>query len=132
MRVDLIKWRIHPDPESNEDVPMWYRPSSIQESKPQDLCYDLWAWPRLCDALPSRNNNHRSTKFNMDMCENITIGWPDRELLIVSLRCDGAPIPNPDFEPHIMQHENWRVKKAWANIYPDLVESVNVAEESEK
>jgi hypothetical protein len=68
----------------------------------------------------------------MDMCENITIGWPDEKPLIVKISCEDPPIVNPEFEAHIMCYKNWKVKKAWADIYPELVSFVNVAEESEE
>jgi hypothetical protein len=96
---------------------------------PHCLSFDFWAWPKLRDALLSGNHNYCKTKFNMDMCENITIGWPEGKPLIMKSRCDALLQVNPEFEAHVMRYENWKVRKAWAGIYPELVGFVNVAEE---
>lgn len=65
----------------------------------------------------------------MDMCENITIEWPEGKPLIVKSNCESQIQLHPNFEQHVMQYANWKVKRAWARLYPELVGFVNVADE---
>ena len=55
--------------------------------------------------------------------------WPEGIPLIVKSHCDSPLQMNPEFEAHVMKYENWKVRKAWASIYPELTEFVNVADE---
>jgi len=125
----LLRWRVHPDPESYEDVPAWYRPSYLQESLPHDVAGDFWAWPRLRDVLLTGVYTYEKRVFNIDTCEAITVEWPASKPLITKTGAPSVVTLTSEFEEYVMNYDNWKLKRFWAEKYPELVNFVNVGSE---
>ncbi|KAF2809190.1 uncharacterized protein BDZ99DRAFT_445185 [Mytilinidion resinicola] len=125
----LLRWRVHPDSESYEDVPVWYRPSYLQETLPHDVSCDFWAWPKLRDVLISGVYSYDKRAFSTDMCSAITVEWPAAKPLVTKTKAPSVVELSDEFETYVMKYENWKLKRFWAGKYPELVGFANVGNE---
>ncbi|KAF2190083.1 hypothetical protein K469DRAFT_438114, partial [Zopfia rhizophila CBS 207.26] len=122
----LLRWRLYPDSQSYEDIPPWYRSSSLQETIPHIISIDYLPWPPLRDYLISNEllilgTTHSARKY----IEAMRFSWPEGKDLI--LKSDGGGIVlNPEFESYVFSLENWKISRSWADDHPELVHLVNV------
>ncbi|KAJ5085309.1 hypothetical protein N7532_010080 [Penicillium argentinense] len=125
----LLRWRVYPVDETYQDIPVWYRPSTLQLTQPHALCIDFLAWPDLREYLISTLDPVQRVSFTKAIGESITVDWPSgREYLI---RNDhGESILNSEFEEHIYEFKNWKLRrKPWGEKYPNLTHLVNIIDE---
>lgn len=112
--------------ETYDDVPEWYRPSSLQRSTPHPVCIDLVAWPQLRDLLVQKMHQIDAEALSRDISDCITIDWPENQQLFVQDLRTNQPILNPSFEAHVWEYSNWKMRKAWSWKQPQMRRLVGV------
>ncbi|KAI6781345.1 bZIP transcription factor [Emericellopsis cladophorae] len=114
----FMRWRLHPDEASLEDVPEWLRLTSVQESTLHPLIIDYIPWPTLRDylCLNQRQDDRHNAELYM---RSFRLKWPSSQQLL-SLNVSGKVTLHPDFENVVCDINNWTMGSPWTDVFPYL------------
>ncbi|KAM5359699.1 hypothetical protein ACJZ2D_014268 [Fusarium nematophilum] len=120
----LMRWRLNPDPESREDVPLWLLPTEVQKTVPHPVSIDYIPWPKLRDVL-CLNQNKDSRHTVKLYLESLRLNWPP-ESSLVSMDGNRQANFSPDLERIALELQNWELGPPWTDCFPHLMQFVSL------
>lgn len=119
MTYFLLQWIISPSQEMYERLPIWLRPTRVQQERQHSIWIDLMPWPQLRDKALSNSQSYPFTFF-YNFTSQLSLNFPYDDSLCLQLRShsgssssnDGESADedwhiNPIFEAHIRGLHNW-------------------------
>lgn len=122
-----MRWHIHPTQENYERVPEWMRPTAAQLFTPHPAWIDHLPWPRMREKLVANYQDYSFENWFIPYTSDLSVNWAyDPVDCLLSTSEDKDPVINPVFERHIRRLENWSVGPAFAEAFPDLVDTTRI------
>ncbi|KAI5241656.1 hypothetical protein E4T42_07926 [Aureobasidium subglaciale] len=116
----LMRWIIHPIPETYLAIPDWYRPTPYQMFVPHPVYVDFHLWPRLRDTVIQRIDLQcQSTYWYSESATTIDCNWPGGDQDAMCYDSNGRLTLAPAFVQHLMDLGNWSVGPVIRKHIPD-------------
>ena len=127
-----MRWHITPTQENYERVPEWFRPTPAQLFTAHPAWIDHIPWPRMRDKLVANYLDYPFENWFIPFTSELSVNWPyDTVDCLLSTSEKDDPVINPVFERHIRRIENWSVGPAFADAFPDLVDTTVIKSQSQ-
>ncbi|KAB5515335.1 hypothetical protein GE09DRAFT_979802 [Coniochaeta sp. 2T2.1] len=118
----LLRWRLYPDQQTLNDVPVWLRPSDVQKSTPHPISIDFLPWPELRDYLCL--NQNKDSRHNVALyIKSIQLLWPAGKQLLCK-NSHSEFVINRDFEFVACDIRCWRLGFPWLAAFPQLCKTL--------
>lgn len=123
----LMRWQIYPTPENYDRMPDWLTPRPSQLLTRHPAWIDYLPWPRMRDRLVMTYQNYVFDNWFVPFTETLSVNWPYEatDCLLSTNDCDELLI-NPVFERHFRNLNNWSLGPAFAEAYPEVVETTSI------
>jgi len=123
----LMRWQIYPTAENYDRLPEWLTPRPSQLITPHPPWIDYLPWPRMRDRLVMRHAEYQFENWFVPFTETLSVNWPYEAIdcLLSTNECDELLV-NPVFERHFRNLGNWSLGPAFAEAYPEMVETTKI------
>ncbi|KAL6715467.1 hypothetical protein ACLMJK_006428 [Lecanora helva] len=145
----IMRWLIHPTPETYSRLPPWVTPRPSQLFTPHPAWIDYLPWPLMRERLiapytspPNPNPNNQPhphpqnqqqpppvpfDEFFIPYTTTLSLNWPyeARDTLLSMPGTDELSI-NPVFERHLRELGNWSLGGAFRRAHPGLAETAKI------
>ncbi|KAI5201853.1 hypothetical protein E4T39_04974 [Aureobasidium subglaciale] len=116
----LMRWIIHPIPETYLAIPDWYRPTPYQMFVPHPVYVDFHLWPRLRDTVIQRVDLQCQPRYwYSEAATTIDCNWPGSDQDAMCYDGNGRLTLAPVFVQHLMDLGNWSVGPVIRKHIPD-------------
>ncbi|OAL39447.1 hypothetical protein AYO20_01317 [Fonsecaea nubica] len=118
-----LKYRISPSEENFKALPPWFHPRPSQCRVTHPIFIDTLPWPQLREKLTLEHHAYPFNVFTPSFCSCLNVNWPyDPAATYVRQDDDatGAVHLSPAFKMHLHKLENWSLKPAFAESFPEL------------
>lgn len=106
----LMRWIIHPTPETYLAIPDWYRPTPYQMFVPHPVYADFHIWPRFRDIVIQRIDLQCQQKYwYSEAGTTLDCNWTGHIHEAVCYDAAGKVTLFPAFINHIMDLGNWTI-----------------------
>ena len=123
--IMLLRWQVHLDKESWEQMPEWLRPIQLQMMSQHPTWIDPMPWPKMRKYLIEQEATIDDLAGIYS--SSLSINWPydvKNVLLPTDISSEKA-ITNPVFFDHIRQLKNWTVGEPFRSRLPKLAAFVD-------
>ncbi|KAL2424300.1 hypothetical protein ABEF95_008381 [Exophiala dermatitidis] len=115
MFISLIRWMILCSSANYDDIPELYRPTPMQMSIPHSAAVEFCPFPHIRDALCRQYRD-----FLPVLAGNISCNWPYKfDMCVERLDGTGHVVLTDAFVRHVLVPENWTVKSAIFDTFPE-------------
>lgn len=123
----LMRWQIYSTQENYDRLPDWVKPQPSQLFTPHPAWIDYLPWPRMRDHLVAYYQNYPFDNWFVPFTRTLSVNWPYEatDCLLSTGDADNLII-NPVFERHFRNLDNWSLGPAFAEAFPQLVETTNI------
>lgn len=123
----LMRWQIYPTAENYDRLPEWLTPRPSQLLTPHPPWIDYIPWPRMRDRLVMGHQDYVFENWFVPFTETLSVNWPYEatDCLLSTNECDELLV-NPVFERHFRNLGNWSLGPAFAEAYPEMVETTKI------
>ncbi|ODM16695.1 hypothetical protein SI65_07660 [Aspergillus cristatus] len=123
----IMRWQIYPTAENYDRLPDWLTPRPSQLITPHPPWIDYLPWPRMRDRLVMRHAEYQFENWFVPFTETLSVNWPYEatDCLLSTNECDELLV-NPVFERHFRNLGNWSLGPAFAEAYPEMVETTKI------
>ncbi|KAL4895875.1 hypothetical protein BDV59DRAFT_173315 [Aspergillus ambiguus] len=123
----LMRWQIYPTQENYERLPEWLTPRPSQLLTPHPAWMDYLPWPRMRDRVVMSYSDYPFENWFIPFTRTLSVNWPYEDTdCLLSTGDDNELIINPVFERHLTNLSNWSLGPAFAEAYPNLVETTKI------
>lgn len=123
----LMRWQIYPTAENYHRLPDWLTPRPSQLLTPHPAWIDYLPWPRMRDRLVMSYHEYPFDNWFIPFTGTLSINWPyEATDCLLSTGESDELIINPVFERHFADISNWTLGEAFAEAYPQLVETTKI------
>ncbi|RHZ59592.1 uncharacterized protein CDV56_107411 [Aspergillus thermomutatus] len=123
----LMRWQIYPTAENYERLPDWLTPRPSQLLTPHPAWIDYLPWPRMRDRLVISYQDYPFENWFIPFTRTLSVNWPyEATDCLLSTSDNEDLIMNPVFERHFKNLSNWSLGPAFAQAYPQLVETTRI------
>ncbi|KAL4915933.1 hypothetical protein BDW62DRAFT_187606 [Aspergillus aurantiobrunneus] len=123
----LMRWRIYPTAENYHRLPDWLTPRPSQLLTPHPAWIDYLPWPRMRDRLVMSYHEYPFENWFIPFTGTLSVNWPyEATDCLLSTGDADELIINPVFERHIADLNTWTLGPAFAEQYPQLVETTKI------
>jgi hypothetical protein len=123
----LMRWQIYPTAENYHRLPDWLTPRPSQLLTPHPAWIDYLPWPRMRDRLVMSYHEYPFDNWFIPFTGTLSVNWPyePTDCLLSTGETDELII-NPVFERHFADINNWTLGPAFAEAFPQLVETTKI------
>lgn len=123
----LMRWQIYPTPENYDRIPDWLTPRPSQLLTRHPTWIDYLPWPRMRDRLVMSYQHYVFDNWSVPFTKTVSVNWPYEatDCLLSTNDCDELLV-NPVFERHFRNLNNWSLGPAFAEAYPEMVETTSI------
>ncbi|CBF89018.1 hypothetical protein AN0671.2 [Aspergillus nidulans FGSC A4] len=123
----LMRWQIYPTAENYHRLPDWLTPRPSQLLTPHPAWIDYLPWPRMRDRLVMSYHEYPFDNWFIPFTRTLSVNWPyePTDCLLSTGETDELII-NPVFERHFADINNWTLGPAFAEAFPQLVETTKI------
>ncbi|GES59245.1 bZIP transcription factor [Aspergillus terreus] len=123
----LMRWQIYPTQENYERLPEWLTPRPSQLLTPHPAWMDYLPWPRMRDRVVMSYQDYSFENWFIPFTRTLSVNWPyEATDCLLSTGDDNELIINPVFERHFRNLNNWSLGPAFAEAYPNLVDTTKI------
>ncbi|KAI9369200.1 hypothetical protein BJX61DRAFT_166873 [Aspergillus egyptiacus] len=123
----LMRWQIYPTAENYHRLPDWLTPRPSQLLTPHPAWIDYLPWPRMRDRLVMSYHDYPFENWFISYTGTLSVNWPyEATDCLLSTGDMDELIINPVFERHIADINNWTLGPAFAEAFPQLVETTKI------
>ncbi|KAL2869300.1 bZIP transcription factor [Aspergillus lucknowensis] len=123
----LMRWQIYPTAENYHRLPDWLTPRPSQLLTPHPAWIDYLPWPRMRDRLVMSYHDYPFENWFIPFTSTLSVNWPyEATDCLLSTGDADELIINPVFERHFSDIKNWTLGPAFAEAYPQLVETTKI------
>lgn len=123
----LMRWQIYSTQENYDRLPDWVKPQPSQLFTSHPAWIDYLPWPRMRDHLVANYQNYPFDNWFVPFTRTLRVNWPYEatDCLLSTGDADNLII-NPVFERHLRNLDNWSLGPAFAETFPQLVETTSI------
>lgn len=123
----LMRWQIYPTAENYHRLPDWLTPRPSQLLTPHPAWIDYLPWPRMRDRLVMSYHEYPFENWFIPFTDSLSVNWPyEATDCLLSAGDTDELIINPVFERHFSDINNWTLGPAFAEEFPQLVETTKI------
>ncbi|KAL4879393.1 hypothetical protein BJY04DRAFT_193857 [Aspergillus karnatakaensis] len=123
----LMRWQIFPTAENYHRLPDWLTPRPSQLLTPHPAWIDYLPFPRMRDRLVMSYHEYPFDNWFIPFTGTLSINWPyEATDCLLSTGDTDELIINPVFERHFADVNNWTLGSAFAEAFPQLVETCKI------
>ncbi|KAL2821246.1 hypothetical protein BDW59DRAFT_110975 [Aspergillus cavernicola] len=124
----LMRWQIYPTAENYHRLPDWLTPRPSQLLTPHPAWIDYLPWPLMRDHLVMAYHDYPFDNWFIPFTSTLSVNWPYEatDCLLSIGDTDELMIINPVFERHFTNINNWTLGPAFAETFPQLVETTKI------
>ncbi|KAL4795419.1 hypothetical protein BDV19DRAFT_170174 [Aspergillus venezuelensis] len=123
----LMRWQIYPTAENYHRLPDYLTPRPSQLLTPHPAWIDYLPWPRMRDRLVMSYHEYPFDNWFIPFTGTLSINWPyEATDCLLSTGETDELIINPVFERHFADVNNWTLGQAFADAFPQLVETTKI------
>jgi hypothetical protein len=120
----MVQYRIFPTNENFHELPVWLQPCPSQFTVSHPIYIDALPWPQLREKLTFEYHTYPFSMFTPLFCSSLNVNWPFDHSMTCERDGNGRLRISRAFETHLRKLENWSLKPAFAQAYPELSLSV--------
>ncbi|KAL5333264.1 hypothetical protein BJX70DRAFT_72097 [Aspergillus crustosus] len=123
----LMRWQIYPTAENYHRLPDWLTPRPSQLLTPHPAWIDYLPFPRMRDRLVMSYHEYPFDNWFIPFTGTLSVNWPyEATDCLLSTGDTDEVIINPVFERHFADVNNWTLGPAFAEAFPQLVETCKI------
>ncbi|KAL7950993.1 hypothetical protein V8C42DRAFT_308175 [Trichoderma barbatum] len=122
----FMRWQIYPTKENLNRLPQWIHPLPCQYDIPHAAWMDFLPYPAMRDRVIRAENPEvfYFDNFFLPFTSTFTVSWPYEEAHTLLRNPDSDEIMiNPVFESHMLNLENWKLGRMFAESFPMLADT---------
>ncbi|KAL2823083.1 hypothetical protein BJX63DRAFT_376215 [Aspergillus granulosus] len=123
----LMRWQIYPTADNYHRLPDWLTPRPSQLLTPHPAWIDYLPWPRMRDRLVMSYHEYPFENWFIPFTRTLSVNWPyEATDCLLSAGDSDELIINPVFERHFSDINNWTLGPAFAETFPQLVDTTKI------
>ncbi|KAJ0426632.1 hypothetical protein BJY00DRAFT_93425 [Aspergillus carlsbadensis] len=123
----LMRWQIYPTADNYHRLPDWLTPRPSQLLTPHPAWIDYLPWPRMRDRLVMSYHEYPFENWFIPFTSTLSVNWKyEATDCLLSAGDTDELIINPVFERHFSDINNWTLGPAFAEAFPQLVDTTKI------